>query len=268
MSFKALRPAARAASNLVARRAVLSARAGPAVAVRPAAAGINVRSLSVSARRMGSGQTDSNLASALAAEHKFEQENAATLPEVPAFVENFKTQGIWEISDIPGEDDVVLTRKFGNETIKLTFQISDLDSFNDPAEFAADAPEPEVTGEIEPAGPTSIACSLIITKTATPGSLMVDLETCEEGFEITNVAVYEKALAEREGAEGDWERRSKYMGPQFDHLDQSVQEAFSAYLAERGVDEALADFVLSYCEHKEQKDYVSWLDQVRGFVEK
>ncbi|OCF40315.1 complement component 1 Q subcomponent-binding protein, mitochondrial [Kwoniella heveanensis CBS 569] len=263
MSFRVLRPAARATSNLVAssRRAVLAARLRPAF--YPAA---GTRSLSVSARRMGSGQTDGNLASALAAEHKFELENAATLPEVPAFVENFKTQGIWEINDIPGEDDVVLTRKFGNETIKLTFQISDLDSFNEPAEFAES--EPEVTGEIEPAGPTSIACSLVITKSATPGALMVDLETCEEGFEITNVAVYEKALAEREGADGDWERRSKYMGPQFDHLDQAVQEAFSAYLAERGVDEALADFVLSYCEHKEQKDYVSWLDQVRGFVEK
>ncbi|WVR07054.1 hypothetical protein IAU60_004093 [Kwoniella sp. DSM 27419] len=251
MSFRAIRPAFRATSNLVARRVA-------APAFRPLA----VRALSVSARRMGSGETDSNLASALAAEHKFELENAAAVPEVPAFVESFKTQGVWDITDIPGEDDVILTRKFGNETIKLTFQISDLDSYEPPA-FA----EGEVPEEVEPSGPTSIACSLVISKHAVPGSLMVDLETCEEGFEITNIAVFEKALAEMEGAEGDWARRSKYMGPQFDHLDQAVQEAFGAYLAERGVDEALADFVLSYCEHKEQKDYVSWLDQVRGFVQ-
>ncbi|WWC70183.1 uncharacterized protein I206_104132 [Kwoniella pini CBS 10737] len=249
MSFRALKPILRASSNIATRRAAL--------VTRPLA----VRAFSLTARRMGSGETDSTLASALAAEHKFEIENAGQLPEVPAFVENLKTQGIWDIQDIPGEDDVTLTRKFGNETLKLTFQISDLDSFESPII------EEGAVEEVEPAGPTSIACSLVITKSATPGSLMVDLETCDEGFEITNIAVYEKALAEREGAEGDWERRSKYMGPQFDHLDQAVQEAFGAYLAERGVDEALADFVLSYCEHKEQKDYVSWLDQVRGFVE-
>ncbi|WWC89305.1 uncharacterized protein L201_004226 [Kwoniella dendrophila CBS 6074] len=251
MSFRALRPVLRASSNLAARR------------VAPVARPLALRAFSLTARRMGNGETDSTLAAALSAEHKFEIENASQLPEVPAFVESFKTQGIWEIQDIPGEDDVTLTRKFGNETIKLTFQISDLDSFETPIIDG----EPAINEEVEPNGPTSIACSLVITKSATPGSLMVDLETCDEGFEITNIAVYEKALAEREGAEGDWERRSKYMGPQFDHLDQAVQEAFSAYLAERGVDEALADFVLSYCEHKEQKDYVSWLDQVRGFVE-
>ncbi|WRT66388.1 uncharacterized protein IL334_003343 [Kwoniella shivajii] len=250
MSFRAIRPVLRASTNLAARRI--------APVLRPMA----VRSFSLTTSRMRNGETDSTLASALAAEHRFEVENAAQLPEVPAFVEQFKTQGVWEIQDIPGEDDVTLTRKFGNETLTLTFQISDLDSFTEPPLI-----EGEPAEEIEPSGPTSIACSLVITKSATPGSLMVDLETCDEGFEITNIAVYEKALAEKDGAEGDWERRSKYMGPQFDHLDQAVQEAFGAYLAERGVDEALADFVLSYCEHKEQKDYVSWLDAVRGFVE-
>ncbi|WWD17272.1 hypothetical protein CI109_101712 [Kwoniella shandongensis] len=260
MSFRAVRPFFRATANLaVARRA--------APALRPLA----VRAFGSTPRRLGSGETDSNLASALAAEHKFELENAAQIPETPAFIEQFKTQGIWEIEDIPGSDDVTITRKFGNETIKLTFQISDLDSadFNDPSfptSTDPSAPAEEVDPETSE-GPASIACSLVITKSATPGALMVDLETCDEGFEITNVAVYEKNLAEAKGAEGDWERRSKYMGPQFDHLDQAVQEAFGAYLAERGVDEALADFVLSYSEHKEQKDYVSWLDQVRGFVE-
>jgi hypothetical protein len=59
-----------------------------------------------------------------------------------------------------------------------------------------------------------------------------------------------------------------------------VQEAFGAFLAERGV----AQFIISYCEYKEQKvsashsptlyqhaddsqDYVSWLEAVKGFVE-
>lgn len=74
-----------------------------------------------------------------------------------------------------------------------------------------------------------------------------------DGFEVTNVAIFDKALAEKEGAEGDWQRRSQYMGPQFDTLDSAVQDAFQGYLAERGVDEALANFIVSYSEFKEQK---------------
>ena len=29
----------------------------------------------------------------------------------------------------------------------------------------------------------------------------------------------------------------------------------------------LANFILQYSEHKEQKDYVSWLNQVKKFIE-
>ncbi|KIR67283.1 hypothetical protein I312_102628 [Cryptococcus bacillisporus CA1280] len=224
---------------------------------------VSNRAFSTTPLRFGSGETDGTLISALAAEHKYELESAAAQPEVPAFIESFKAQGVWNIEDTAGSDDVVLTRKFGNETLKLTFQVSDLDA----TAFDAEYPPAEEDSEAPASGPASITCSLVITKSAAPGALMVDLETCDEGFEITNVAVYDKALADAKGAEGDWERRSRYMGPQFDHLDETVQEAFGSYLAERGVDESLADFVLSYCEHKEQKDYVSWINQVRGFVE-
>ncbi|WVO16177.1 hypothetical protein L204_103847 [Cryptococcus depauperatus] len=197
--------------------------------------------------RKGSGETDGTLSSALAAEHKYEVESTNGQPEAPEFIENFKAQGVWEIEDIPGSDDV---------------SVSDLDATT----FEGEYPTEQATEEAA-AGPASVTCSLSIAKQSVPGALLVDLETCDEGFEITNVAIYDKALAEAKGAEGDWERRSRYMGPQFDHLDETVQEAFGSYLAERGIDESLADFVLSYCEHKEQKDYVSWLDQIRKFVE-
>lgn len=94
-------------------------------------------------------------------------------------------------------------------SIKLTFQVSDLDA----TAFDPEYPAAEEDSEGPASGPASITCSLVITKSAAPGALMVDLETCDEGFEITNVAVYDKALADAKGAEGDWERRSRYMGP-------------------------------------------------------
>jgi complement component 1 Q subcomponent-binding protein len=59
---------------------------------------------------------DGALAAALAAEHKYELEENSAHPEVPEFLEAFRTQGVWEIQDATGVDDVTLIRKFGSET--------------------------------------------------------------------------------------------------------------------------------------------------------
>jgi complement component 1 Q subcomponent-binding protein len=149
---------------------------------------------------------------------------------VPEFIQSFKEHGVWTIEDVPGTDNYSLTRKFGNETyvlrpsrprsvtmrsarkltprLKLTFQVSDLEEGNEP--------DPEIErpdGAEEFDQPPFISGSLSITKPATPGALLVDLEAGEEGFVITNVALFEKAVAEAEGPEGDYNRRSMYMGP-------------------------------------------------------
>lgn len=53
---------------------------------------------------------------------------------------------------------------------------------------------------------------------------------------------------------------------EFDTLDAAVQDAFQSYLAERGVDVGLSNFIVSYSEYKEQKDYVGWLGDVKEFI--
>lgn len=130
-----------------------------------------------------------------------------------------------------------------NLSLKLTFQISDLD---------AEPIEEETEGE-ENVLPAYITSSLVVTKSGSNKAVLVDMAAQPDGFEVTNVAIFDKSLADAEGAEGDWKRRSMYMGPQFDTLDAAVQDAFQSYLGERGVDEALANFIVSYSEFKEQK---------------
>lgn len=90
-------------------------------------------------------------------------------------------------------------------SLKLTFQISDIDS---PA-----ADEAAVQQEEDLAPPPIITCALVVSKPASERSFSIDLEAGEEGFGITNLAVFPKVLAEAEGAEGDWARRSRYLGP-------------------------------------------------------
>lgn len=103
----------------------------------------------------------------------------------------------------------------------------------------------DANGEaVDGVSPPVITTTCLLSKSASPKALLIDLSAHPDGFEITNVAIYDKALAEKTGADADWTRRSLYMGPHYDTLDTSVQDAFGSYLAERGVDEALCKFFL------------------------
>jgi complement component 1 Q subcomponent-binding protein len=101
-------------------------------------------------------------------------------------------------------------------SLTLTFQISELD---DPSANSDSLVDPEADPSVDPEEadldntPPFITCSLLITKSAQPGAMLVDLDAGENGFDVTNVAMYEKALGEAEGPEGDYQRRGKYMGP-------------------------------------------------------
>lgn len=96
---------------------------------------------------------------------------------------------------------------FAYPSLKLTFQISDLDN-TDPVESV------DTEGNVvEDAAPAYITSSLLVTKGSSKKALLFDLGASPDGFEVTNVAIYEKDLAEAGGPEGDWKRRSNYMGP-------------------------------------------------------
>ncbi|ORY33991.1 mitochondrial glyco protein [Naematelia encephala] len=232
MSLRIARPLLRSAKNL--RLPTVRPRAFVRAPV------IAARSFSVSPLRLGSGESDSTLVAALASEQKFEKDAAQAAPQQPEFLSDFIGEGIWSVQDTSGSDDVAITRKFGNETLKLTFQVSDLE---DPSlQHPTDEEGVPIDDESNMSSPPFITCSLLITKPATPGAMSIDLEAGEEGFDITNVAIFDRTIAVAEGAEGDWARRSRYMGPQFEHLDETVQEAFREYLSERGVDEALCKY--------------------------
>lgn len=233
-------------------------------------AAVYVRGFSASSLRFGDGATDVALSQKLQEELKYEAEANAEVENPPEFLKAFKQQGFWQIEDIPGHDEVTLTRKFGNENLRLMFSIADLQS-----EDEIDTPEAEVEGEGNEEGEDDapyhaypVRVSLSIVKTSGPGALSVDM-VCQEGnFIVDNVSYYKDAkLGNDLTAEADWKRRGLYIGPQFDTLDVSVQEEFEKFLQERGVNEHVALFIPEYAEYKEQTEYVKWLENVKNFVE-
>lgn len=120
----------------------------------------------------------------------------------------------------------------------MTFSISDLDNPPDISDLATDQ---EAEAPAQDSFP--VRASLNITKSGTPGALVLDLLVEDESFIIDNTSFYpERALAEDMTAEGDWKRRGTYVGPRFDHLDEEVQSQFEQFLEERDVNGNLGEW--------------------------
>jgi len=203
--------------------------------------------------------------SKLKEELQYEVQTARELEtgSAPAFLTEFQKDGVWEIKDVPGNDEVFLTRKFGNESIRVMFSIADLHNLED-EEFEED--EGEDAANKEP--PSEFRVSLSITKASHPGVLNVDLFCSENVLQPVTVSFYKSAkLGQELSIESDFARRTLYSGPPFEMLDLGVQENFDRFLKERAIDEHLALFVPEYAQYKEQKEYVQWLENVGKFVE-
>lgn len=59
-----------------------------------------------------------------------------------------------------------------------------------------------------------------------------------------------------------------YGGPRFDDLEEKLQDSFYDYLNDRGVDNEVSFFILSYSAVKEQTEYVNWLNKIVDFTAK
>lgn len=66
-------------------------------------------------RRATEGEVDEELIAKFASELEMEQEMRES-DEVPTSVKDYLENGPFEITDTPGNEEVVLTRKFGDET--------------------------------------------------------------------------------------------------------------------------------------------------------
>jgi hypothetical protein len=93
------------------------------------------------------------------------------------------------------------------------------------------------------------------------GALAIEATAQDGDFVIEDLYYFPKAdLADPKTAEKDWERRALYTGPPFSNLDEDLQILLEKYLEERGINTRLALFIPDYIDHKEQKEYVRWLD--------
>ncbi|KAM0805483.1 regulatory protein suaprga1 [Usnea florida] len=80
------------------------------------------------------GQVDQELSAKIESELQLEREMRDS-EQLPSSLQDYLDSSSFELHDTPGREEVVLTRKFGDESLRVSFSIADLtnmDSDNDP----------------------------------------------------------------------------------------------------------------------------------------
>lgn len=125
--------------------------------------------------------------------------------------------------------------------------------------------EEDVNGAGE--SPMSVNLNIVVEK---PGKGCINLDAIAQDGSIIveNMSFYQDpAIAHSANPEAVHKSRDVYPGPPFGTLDEDLQLLMEQYLDERGINNALALFVPEYMDIKEQREYLQWLNNVKGFVD-
>ncbi|KAJ2904111.1 hypothetical protein MKZ38_008829 [Zalerion maritima] len=252
-------------------------------ALKASAAAFVPRKSAFSTSAMRAAGTPSNseqdLSSKLLAEIQFEAD--VKNDEKPVAVKEFLDNGPFKLVDNPGKDDVILTRSFGEETITVAFSIADLANFDSENDMFDDDMNDDMEGQRgeedgeegsssqgeQPRPPCRL--HIVIEKPGrTKGALNIEATAAEEGIMIESVYFYNNPeLAHTKSPEAEFASQEVYPGPPFSSLDEDLQIQFERFLEERGINEAVGIFASEYMEFKEQREYATWLKDVKGFID-
>ncbi|XP_065854281.1 uncharacterized protein At2g39795, mitochondrial [Euphorbia lathyris] len=173
--------------------------------------------------------------------------------EQPGDVENIPDGFPFEIQDNPGERTIFLKRKYQDEIIKV-----EVDAPSIPGDEDEDDDEDKDQNAEDSNVPPSLPLVVSISKgdgqalefgvTAFPDEISIDT------MSIRNLESAEDELA--------------YEGPDFNDLDENLQKAFHKYLEIRGIKPSLTNFLFDYMGNKDNKEYLLWLKNLKGFMEK
>ncbi|KAF1362560.1 mitochondrial glyco protein [Lizonia empirigonia] len=232
--------------------------------------------------------------------------------DLSANIKEYLENSPFELEDKAGNQEVILTRTFGNEKIRITFTTADLNSNVNPEDALDDqamyddadmdvqsggantkgainqgntkdgnfrvAPEDrnspadreeledDYEGDVDGEQGFPAHASIRIERPG-KGALAIEATAQDGDFLIEDLYYFPDAeLADPQTAEKDWARRTLYTGPPFNNLDEDLQILLEKYLEERGINTRLALFIPDYIDHKEQKEYIRWLNNVKNFV--
>ncbi|XP_020575991.1 uncharacterized protein At2g39795, mitochondrial-like [Phalaenopsis equestris] len=158
----------------------------------------------------------------------------------------------FEIIDNSGDQTIILKREFAGENIQATVYMN-----FDGEEMSKDDDD---ASEVDQDSAVSPNISLLVTIDKGEGPVLeIGCNINSSDLEIESMTMKSSHDSDGQGA---------YQGPDFSELDESLQKAFHKYLKLRGFDSSLRDFLHEYMMHKDEREYLTWLENVKEFVGK
>jgi len=184
----------------------------------------------------------------LQSEIKHEAEQYEQSKEIQKFLNNTP----FKLAESEGDVNMALERDMGDKIVRIEWQLT---SPFDPAMGGEDGEDGEPEQEA-----TDLSVTVESKSTGAGIAFYCSTQTGEDHrYVIGNLKGYASA-EEKENA-------SSYNGPDFEDLDDKLQEAFDEYLAELGMSSEICDFIDAMAIDKEQREYVRWLKTTKVFLE-
>jgi len=198
-------------------------------------------------RHLSSGGAASKVVKTLTSEIKHEEEQYEQAKEIRKFLKSTE----FKLVESEGDVNMMLEREVGDKVVRIEWQLT--------SPF-----DPDADAEGEEGGYDQEATDFCITveskANGTGLSFYCSTQTGEDHrYVIGNVKTFSSA-EDREGV-------SAYNGPEFEDVDDKLQEAFDEYLAEVGMNNEVCDFIDAVALDKEQREYIRWLKKAKEFLE-
>ncbi|GMG19386.1 unnamed protein product [Ambrosiozyma monospora] len=216
---------------------------------------------------MRTNEATSKLKTILTAESDFEHKDAFGLDDV---YNNWLKSSGFEIVKTDNKVLAELIKKNGDETLHLYFDVQRITQIGyQMKQFQEDFENETEDGEMlreELSEASIVELNFVVEKAGKAVGFDLLLNLVSNQFSVAGVTNFSDAsIALSDNYDAVAKRDVKYSGPEFSNLAEELQESITEYLSSRGVDTGLAEFIVAYSSVKENNEYITWLDQLKGF---
>lgn len=176
-----------------------------------------------------------------------------------------------EVITKEGQSNVELRKPLENgEMLQIFFDIDEVTDMPIDEFQPEEGEEEEIDFDESINNMDSLLCSVkvLISKPNNEGLFLnLFLQSSESSFMIDFInykSNVEQFVTENIN-KGEFLHKFNYQGPRFSELDESIQTGFETYLEAKGINDELADFIISFSEMKEENEYRTWLNELTNF---
>ncbi|KAK2378449.1 Mitochondrial glycoprotein family protein [Trifolium repens] len=156
--------------------------------------------------------------------------------------------GSFLVDGRPGDRWVTLKRQFADENIKVEVTM-----------FDGAVPAPKKSGGVANADEVQLHITLIVNISKGDGSVLeIMCSAWPDNIEIKRLFIRTNKKMSAE----------PYAGPDFEELDDELQESLYDFLEARGINDELAKYLHQYMKHKDKTELIGWMEKVKSFNER